>query len=71
MTDPTLKIKNHHAPGCGDPTIVSGDDPAVYIGYFENSHREQWIFNYDRATQRGELRGGDAGWNTVHAVENG
>lgn len=71
MTEPILKIPNHHAPGCGDPPIVNGDDPAVYIGYFENSFREQWIFTYDRATQRGELRGGDVGWNTVHEVENG
>ena len=71
LSEPLLKILNHHAPGCGDPPIVSGDDSALYIGYFENSFREQWIFTYDRAMQRGELRGGDVGWNKVHTVENG
>ena len=71
MSEPLLRIPNHHAPACGDPPIVSGDGPAVYIGYFGNSYGEQWIFTYDRATQRGELRGGDVGWNEVHAVEKG
>lgn len=71
MSDPFLKIPNHHAPACGDPPIISGDDPEVYIGYFENSYREQWIFTYDRVTLRGELRGGDTGWNTVHTDVNG
>ncbi len=37
---------------------------------FENSFREQWVFTLDRANQRGELRGGDMGWNSVHVVEN-
>lgn len=71
MSDPILMIPNHHSSACGDPPIINGDDPAVYIGYFENSYGEQWIFTYDRVASRGELRGGDAGWNAVHSVENG
>jgi len=42
-----------------------------YFGYFENQHREQWVFIYDRATKTAELRGGDIEWNNVQRVENG
>lgn len=69
MSEPLLKIRNHHSPTCGDPPIVNGDDPALYIGYFENPFGEQWIFTYDRKTKKGLLRGGDAGWNTALDVE--
>jgi hypothetical protein len=71
MSEPILRIGNHHHPACGDPPIVNGDDPNLYIGYFENSHGEQWILTYHRKTRKGELRGGDAGWNEVHEVVNG
>lgn len=71
MSEPLLRIRNHHVAECGDPPIVNGDDPAVYIGYFENPHGEQWIFTYHRETKRAELRGGDAGWNTGLEVEDG
>ena len=63
MSEPLLQIRNHHTPGCGDPPIVNGDDPDLYIGYFENLHGEQWIFTFHRKTRKAELRGGDAGWN--------
>lgn len=59
MSDPLLKIANHHAPSCGDPPIVEGITGNCYIGYFENSHGEQWIFTLDRATGKATLRGGD------------
>jgi hypothetical protein len=71
MSEPILRIRNHHSAVCGDPPIVNGDDPALYIGYFENPHGEQWIFTYHRKTGSAELRGGDTGWNTVHEVEDG
>ncbi len=71
MSEPLLRIRNHHIPGCGDPPIVTGDDPALYIGYFENPHGEQWIFTYHRETGKAELRGGDAGWNSAHEVQDG
>jgi hypothetical protein len=71
MSEPMLKIPNHHAPGCGDPPMISGGNPAIYIGYFENSYGEQWIFTYDRAAKKGELRGGDVGWNSIQVVEKG
>jgi hypothetical protein len=68
MSEPLLRIRNHHAPGCGDPPIVNDDDPDLYIGYFENPHGEQWIFTYHRKTKKAELRGGDAGWKTIFDV---
>lgn len=71
MSEPLLRIRNHHAATCGDPPIVNGDDGRVYIGYFENPYGEQWIFTYDRTTRRAELRGGDVGWNRINIVEAG
>lgn len=71
MSEPLLRIRNHHAAGCGDPPIINGDDPGLYIGYFENPFGEQWVFTCDRKTKKAELRGGDAGWNTLFDVRDG
>lgn len=71
MSEPLRRIRNHHAAACGDPPIIHGDDPAVYIGYFENPHGEQWVFTYHRETKRAELQGGDTGWNKCLDVEDG
>ena len=71
MSDPLLQIRNHHSGSSGDPPIFSGQDPSVYIGYFENTFGEQWIFTFDRKTKQAELRGGDAGWNTIFEVHDG
>ena len=71
MSEPLLRIRNHHTVACGDPPIVNGDDPNLYIGYFENLYGEQWIFTYDRKTKKAELLGGDAGWNTRNEVVGG
>jgi hypothetical protein len=66
-----LKIPNHHTPLCGDPPIVDGSVDDSYLGYFENSFGEQWIFRQDRTTGRATLRGGDVGWNTEFDVVDG
>lgn len=71
MSEPLLRIRNRHAPGCGDPPIVDGDDPDIYVGYFENPFGEQWVFTYYRKTKLAQLRGGDAGWNTPLEVTDG
>ncbi len=71
MSEPLLKIPNHHAATFGVPPIVNGHDSQVYIGYFENEHGEQWIFTCDRKTGIATLRGGDIGWNTAIDVTNG
>ncbi len=71
MSEPLLKVRNHHAVACGDPPIVDGSDPNLYIGYFENAFGEQWIFTRDRTTGIATLRGGDIGWNTSVDVTSG
>jgi hypothetical protein len=71
MSDPLLRIGNHHASGCGDPPIVNSDDPDLYIGYFENPDGDQWVFTFHRTSRKAELRGGDIGWNEIKTVENG
>ena len=71
MSEPLLRIRNHHVVASGDPPIVSSDDPNLYIGYFENMHGEQWIFTYQRKTGQAELLGGDVGWNTRNEVIDG
>ncbi|TWU07815.1 hypothetical protein [Stieleria varia] len=68
MSEPLLKIPNHHAATCGDPPIINGEESHLYIGYFENKHGEQWIFTRDRKTGIATLRGGDIGWNTPIAL---
>ncbi len=71
MSEPLIRIRNHHSAACGDPPIVSDEDPDIDIGYFENRHGEQRLFTCHRKTRKVELRGGDIDWNTVHKVENG
>jgi len=50
MSEPLLKIRNHHSASCGDPPIVGDELSECYIGYFENRFGEQWIFTHDRVT---------------------
>lgn len=71
MSDPLLKIRNHHNPSCGDPPIIDGTANNQYIGYFENAFGEQWVFTLDRETGKAVLRGGDAGWNSEFEVIGG
>jgi hypothetical protein len=71
MSDPLLKIANHHTPACGDPPIIDSGAENCYVGYFENPYGEQWIFTLDRGTGKATLRGGDVGWNTKFDVTNG
>jgi hypothetical protein len=71
MSEPLLRVVNHHSASCGDPPIVNDDDRSLYIGYFENPFGEQWIFTFDRNTHKAELRGGDVGWDRVYEVTGG
>ena len=71
MREPFLLIRNNHYDSCGVPPAMSNDEPGKYYGYFENKYCEQWVFIYDRASRRGELRGGDAGWGRVFEVIDG
>ena len=71
MSEPLLKIRNHHATSCSDPPIVASDATHCYLGYFENRYGEQWIFTLDRKTRIATLRGGDVGWNSEYKVVDG
>lgn len=62
-----FQVGNHHVASCGEPPKIVADGKR-YHSYFENTHGEQWVFIYDYETERGELRGGDAGWGNVHEV---
>jgi hypothetical protein len=61
---------NVHSAGCGQPPSVEASSPK-YFGSFKNQHGKQWVVEYDRNTRRRALRGGDVGWETVHAVIEG
>jgi hypothetical protein len=55
---------NLHDVSCGSPPRLRiTDSPALYHGYFENCHREQFVFTFDRATGTGTVSGGDLGWD--------
>jgi hypothetical protein len=55
---------NVHHPRCGrPPRLRNTADRGLYYGYFENRHREQFVFALDRATGAGTISGGDLGWD--------
>jgi len=71
LSDPLLKISNHHMLASSDPPILDDSKADQYIGYFENIFGEQWIFIRDRETGIATLRGGDIGWNNQLDVTDG
>jgi hypothetical protein len=71
LSDPLLKISNRHAVASGDPPIIVDTKPEQYVGYFENTFGEQWIFTRDRETGMATLRGGDIGWSKEIDVTDG
>jgi len=44
--------------------------PGHYFGYFENEHREQFIFVYDYKRKQGTLWMGDNGWDNGIPITN-
>jgi hypothetical protein len=71
MTPPFFQICNMHGPDCGAPPTITNASPNKYCGYFQNRFGEQWVFVYDFETKKGELRGGDIGWDTIVSVTDG
>jgi hypothetical protein len=65
-----LRISNHHAPAYGTPPQIE-ERPGQYLGYFANEFGEQMIFVFDRASGRGKLYSGDAGWDKPYKVVDG
>lgn len=47
MPAPLLQFRNHDATACGNPD-VDGNADDTYIGDFESSFGEQWVFNRDQ-----------------------
>ena len=68
---PLFQVRNHHSATSGQSPHIDDLRPNQYLGYFENEHREQVVFVYDRDSDQGILYLGDAGWETPHAVVNG
>ena len=60
-----LQIDNVHGADSGQPPTLDASD---YLGYFENSHGEQWVFVGDRAKKTATLWGGDAGWAMCYQI---
>lgn len=61
-----LEIDNVHVPDCGIPP--SFDATKKYLGYFENSLGEQWVFIGDHVTGTAKIRGGDVGWEAEYDI---
>lgn len=55
-------VWNNHSAECGTPPETDASVRGKYCGYFENEHKEQFIFVYDHATKQGILWVGDNGW---------
>ncbi len=68
MSEPMLRIRNHHSASCGDPPIVSDEDPDNYIGYFENRYGEQWLFTCHRKTRKVELLPRQESFASLHIL---
>jgi hypothetical protein len=61
-----LEIDNVHSTDCGAAPAI--DATERYVGYFENSFGEQWVFVGDDKTCEAVIRGGDAGWAKEYKV---
>jgi hypothetical protein len=72
--DAGLVFAAHNTPDerCGaPPRRRNTDSPALYHGYFENRHGEQFVFTFDRATGTGTVSGGDLGGGDPQAFTRG
>lgn len=60
---------NHHTSAGGVPPSIATNHNGYYYGYFENEHREQFIFIYEYQTKKATLWAGDNGWEDAPVVE--
>jgi hypothetical protein len=61
LQQPLFIVSNQHIAECGTPPSINPDTDARYVSYF-HWDIDQWIFMYDRQTNRATLQGGDVGW---------
>ena len=52
---PLFQVRNHHSATSGQSPHIDDLRPNQYLGYFENEHREQVVFVYDRDSDQGIL----------------
>ncbi len=61
---------NYHGKSSATPPFRNTAAPGRYYGYFENEHKEQFIFEYDYQTKTGNLWAGDYSWDKpVRVIE--
>lgn len=58
-----FQAANNHGRSSGTPPYINTNVPARYFGYYENEHKEQFIFVYDQERKQGTLLMGDYGWD--------
>lgn len=58
-----FQAANNHDSSSGTPPYINTNVPARYFGYYENEHKEQFIFVYDQERKQGTLLMGDYGWD--------
>jgi hypothetical protein len=59
---------NNHGSASGTPPYTNTSASGRYFGYYENEHKEQFIFIYDRERKQGTLLMGDYGWDKPIAI---
>ncbi len=62
---------NYHSRSSETPPFRNTSTPGRYFGYFENEHKEQFIFEYDYQTKTATLWVGDYNWGKPVKVVNG
>ena len=62
---------NYHGSSSETPPYRSTDVTGRYYGYFENEHREQFIFEYEYHTKTASLWAGDYSWEKPVRVIDG
>lgn len=62
---------NYHGGSSETPPFRTTSAPGRYYGYFENEHKEQFIFEYDYHTRTANLWVGDYSWEKPVKVIDG
>ena len=67
--DLVFRATNCHIEACDKPPAIDQKSGSGrFCSYFEYAHGEQWVFEYDRETDRISVFGGDCGWERESTV---
>jgi hypothetical protein len=70
VNETILTIRNSHIEECGTPPkLGTAVKEGTWTCYFENHHGEQFVMQYDTATDTCRLWSGDVGWEEPLLVE--